>query len=515
MKYFAVSGVFTDHMVIQRGMPICIYGTAPDFCTVTAAMCGKVSKAQTISGEWEVTLPSVPAGGPYCMDISCSNGEKISIHDILCGEVWLACGQSNMELPLCDSEITEEIKVCPDLENVRIYTVPRRAYESTDNKHPQLVSYIKPDTHWKKCAGIDAMQFSAVGYYFAKKLNETIDVPIGIIGCYWGGTGIISWMSEKYLRIIPKFSKQIDEYATIEKNIVMVDYDCEFIQYLQAVEDYEQQTAELGHPPLNTFYPSPPYGPKSYFRPSCLYRCMLSKVDRLRSRGILWYQGESDAIFDNYDIYRQALTNFFNMLKERSGNHNMLFLNVQLAPFGGDWLPGERWPKICQAQLEMTAYDEKYAMITIGDCGDVDIHPPKKREVGERLVLAFLNKYINGCIEYCGPLPDYAHTEGQTVVIHFTHANGGLVVKGSDVGRFEIAGDDGEYYIADSKVSDSHIEVNSKYVKIPISIRYEWDVFPKIGLFNRSGFPASLFSIQVENDEHYLVKTNISPLSDS
>ncbi|MHB1485854.1 MAG: MGH1-like glycoside hydrolase domain-containing protein [Saccharofermentanales bacterium] len=509
MEKFCLAEIFTDHMVVQRNAPVCLYGSASDGCVVSASIIsddGHVNvkaqtqtQTQTLNRQWRIFMPEIPAGGPYDITVDCSTGEKITISDVLCGDVWIAGGQSNMELVLCAVEISEEVKNHPDIGDgkIRLYTVPHRAFETVETKNEKLESCISMTSRWVDCKGADALNFSAIAYYFARKLSEKVDVPIGLISCSWGATSIVNWMPEDMLRQIPKFDKLLDEYNEIVESMDMDDYNARFIDHLKDIDDYIALYTKLGYAPPEVPYPAPPYGPKSYVRPAGLYHTMLSKIIMFRTMGMLWYQGESDAIADRCDEYKEALTMFFQMLKNESDNRDLYFLSVQLAPFGDGWIPGDFWMRICQSQLELTMEDPNYAMVTIGDCGDKNIHPPRKVEVGERLALAAMNKCFGMDVEYSGPLLKNAYRIDDSIVIEFSHAEDGLVVSENGIGLFEIAGNDGVYKAADAKIAGNQVMIRSGEIGFPVSARYAWDVFYEIGLFNKSMLPASLFTFSL------------------
>lgn len=508
MKRFFLAEIFTDHMVIQRNAPVCLYGMASTGTIISASVIGngikETADTNAINDKWKLYFPEIPTGGPYSIKISCDSEDPVIIQNVMCGDVWVAGGQSNMEMTLGTMEITEEIKAFPDLENVWIYTVPRRTFESAGDLDEKLESYNAPKTQWIDCKGQQALNFSAIAYYFARKLSQNINVPIGIISCNWGNTSMINWLPKKLLNGMPKHEKVLDDYLVLEKNMDIKDYDLEFIKYLNDIDDYVEYMKKPEAKPEDIPYPMPPFGPKSYLRPSGLFDCMLSKITTFRTLGMLWYQGESDAILDRCDEYKQALMKFYQYLTEDSCNPNMKFLNVQLAPFGGGWVPGDLWPNICQIQLELTKVIPDYALVTIGDLGDDNIHPPRKREVGERLALAAMNKCFGMDVEYCGPLLKSAYQDGSSVIIEFSHATGGLTFKNDNNASFEIAGDDGIFKQADAEIANNSIKVQSVEVNNPKSVRYAWDVNPVIGLYNFSNLPASLFKFDLSAGKYIL-----------
>lgn len=489
--------IFTDHMIVQRDLPVCIYGSAADGDVITVEMNGISKKTQTIHGEWKIYLPSVPVGGPYTICVSSGINEVIKIQNVLCGDVWLAGGQSNMEIPLSATDSLEITETCFDLSNVWIFDMPRRAYDKSDRMNEVDITNSKTPL-WVSCTGEYAMTFSAVAYHFARTLSNGIDVPIGIIACKLGNTSIISWMPEHLLNKIPKFNRISDDYLELEKNMDMFEYDKNYFKFLNDTNEYILLEKQLGCPPADIPIPIPPYGPKSYRRPSGLYKTLLSKIISYNTTGIIWYQGESDAIDNNELEYKDALKCFIEFLRESSSNTNMLFLNVQLAPYGGGFVESDKWCKICQAQMDMISEIENYAMITIGDCGDINIHPTKKRKVGERLGYAALNLKYGRNIEYCGPVPISAYSIDRIVYIEFDHAKNGLVFKKEASAKFEIAGDDMVFYNAMIFVDNNIICLQSSDVPQPLFARYAWDIYPDIGLFNTSDLPASIFSMSIE-----------------
>lgn len=179
-----LAAIFTDSMILQRDMPIRVFGTGQGCVEVT--FLGETVTVSSKADNWCVTLQPHPAGGPYSMEISL-NGQSITLSNILLGDVFLACGQSNMEMPLFKTvNGLEEATHCQN-DRIRFFTVPRRFKADVDNYGWHFSSVYNTDMPWEPCREQTALFFTAIGYYFAKRMYQEVGVPIGIISCNWGG----------------------------------------------------------------------------------------------------------------------------------------------------------------------------------------------------------------------------------------------------------------------------------------------------------------------------------------
>jgi sialate O-acetylesterase len=287
MIEFSLVDVFTDGMVIQQNMPLRVYGNASDNTKIGVSIDNLCSETVCKNGSWEIVISSVTVGGPYNLEILVDKIDKYVIHDILCGDVFIASGQSNMDMPLCSAENTEEVLNSIELFNVRIYDVPHWPYKGCNNVSDDFKRICPDKFNWRNCTKEQTMNFSAVGYYFARRLREDTGIPIGIINCSWSGTAITSWMPEEAPENDIDIRKDLDDYRLLEGNLDLNSYNTEFNEYINKFEEYINY-GSVHVDNINTIpYPMPPMGPKSYERPCGLYHSMLDNVIRFNVKGTM------------------------------------------------------------------------------------------------------------------------------------------------------------------------------------------------------------------------------------
>lgn len=431
--------VFCDNMVLQQGMPVPIWGTAPTGQKVTVVFQNQRATTTARGGRWAVKLKPLCSGGPFTMTIS--GGNTVRLNNILVGEVWLASGQSNMAWPLSQTEGAEaEIAASAD-PFLRQATVPR---------DPSLVPVSETQVKWREAAPDTSGEFSAVAYYFAKELRQKLGCPVAIINAARGGTRVEAWMSERALRPFqglfdPRLPKNNSEAAN-----------------------------------WNTA--------------SALWNGIIAPVVPYAIRGVIWYQGESNA--GNADLYARTFPAMIEDWRRAWGRGNLPFLFVQLAPFGAgpESTKESTWALLREAQMRAAASVPNTAMAVITDLGDCeDIHPRRKKPVGQRLASAALAlAYSVDCV-YKGPSFKRMAVSGDRVVLDFADAVGGLVARDGDLVGFTVAGEDRVFHEARAHIIGSRVVVSSSSVSKPVAVRYGWADCPKANLFNRAGFPASPF----------------------
>lgn len=426
MNEFTLYTIFQSGMVLQREKPIVIWGNAPaksQICVSLSAsenskssdngaVCSEVSAPAhadaimctyaTAENTWQCTLPPQTAGENLILTATCAIisdnsdstktafSETITLHNVSIGDVWLACGQSNMEFFLRYEETWDSIQNLEKNPKIHMYNVPQLAFDEHQKDTTGWGTWITEGD-----PGFDT--FSAPGYSFARNLQPHIDVPIGIIGCNWGGTTASAWLDPAYLDT-PKLRIYLDEYEAALKAYSPQDMErislesWEFETSPKHGEDFmplmygrelawqEQYMIEHADDPVI------PMGPWSINRPGGLYRQMLEPLIPFAIKGALWYQGESDAGHaDVYDKLMEALISCW----RKNWQDDFPFLFVQLAPFGR-WLQCDStsYCETRKAQEKVSKTVPNTAMASIMDIGSYyDIHPKKKMEVGKRLAL--------------------------------------------------------------------------------------------------------------------------------
>lgn len=397
---------FGDHMVLQRNKKVTLWGIANHNQTVKIQIQGQnISTQANSNGQFFAELKPLATSFNETLIVK-TDQEQLIFHDVAIGEVWLCGGQSNMEFPMgYDCELEKEKKSCPN-NLIRYFDYPEVSYTGEIKEF----NYDKTFGFWRKCTVDNLKYFSAVGYYFAKKLNEKIpNTPIGLLACNWGGTLISCWMDKETLiksngkKILDDYQEQLNKITNLKEyqknyklqkgNIhtsMFQDPVTNWIMTGTPMSEVDQKLAKQGKK-RETWLPQQ-IGPYSERRPNGLYETMLKHVAPYTIRGVLWYQGEADAKYA--DIYQKQLVNMIKLWRNLFKDENLPFLIVQLAPFihqFGDW--GNNWPIIRQAQQWVTDNIPYTALAVITDSGmKMNIHPLSKRNVGYRLAYQALNK---------------------------------------------------------------------------------------------------------------------------
>jgi sialate O-acetylesterase len=478
--------IISDNMVLQANTSNPVWGWAEPNEALTITIADQTYKTVAdANGAWRVRLdPIRDTNSIYEMTVAGKN--KLTIHNILAGQVWLGSGQSNMELRVvqCNNAVAEINNA--NWPRIRLFIV-------------QKSIAFKPRSDcmgcWVECSPKSIPEFSAMLYYFGRKIHAELKEPVGLIHSSWGGSPVESWTSDGALKKEPA-AEPIFAYW---KNTISL--------YPQAIAKYKmdavkwQRTydkAKREHQPL----PKPlrmPQGPDCPYQASVLYNAMIAPVAPYSVKGILWYQGESNA--GRAWQYRKLFPLLINDWREAWHQQDLSFYFVQLANFGGSVEPPTSWAELRQVQLDTLKSVPNTGMTVAIDIGDAnDIHPRNKQEVGRRLALIALARDYGQKIEFSGPILKSTLINEDKVIIEFEHAAGLKTKDATVVHGFEIAGSGRKYHAANARiVSDSnsgasHIEAWSPEVPSPVAVRYAWQDNPEsANLCNCADLPASGF----------------------
>lgn len=500
------AAIFSDNMVLQRNKKLHIFGTADSGSRIRVSLLDKIEETVCRDGKWMVYLPEFEATEGAVLEIT-DGKENIRFSNIAIGEVWLAGGQSNMELELQNVDGGQDIlkrsmKEKDSLRKVRFYYTPKVAYEC------EALYEEERKSHWELFEEKDAAKWSAVGFFFAEQLAEKLDVTVGIIGCNWGGTSASAWMSREALLEQEATKSYVEEYENSEwvkksKEEQIKDYE----DYLVYHADWEKRAGEIyAKDPAASWekvqelvgvcrYPGP-MNCANFTRPGGLYEVMLKRVAPYTLRGFLFYQGESDD--HKPDSYYQLFTRMIREWRETWEDDTLPFLLVQLPMHR--WLNDidrKNWCIIREAQMKACQTVRNTGIAVIIDCGQPnEIHPKNKKPVGERLALQALFQVYHavGEGEVFGPVyRDFLYRDGG-MEISFYHAQDGFSVKG-ELSGFEIAGEDAVFYPAkaDISLSKNTIFLSAEEVKQPMMARYLWTNYGEVTLFGANGLPVAPF----------------------
>jgi len=490
------SALFSEGVVLQRGAPIPIWGTADAGEQVSVAL-GNV-KAQTVTGadgKWMLSLPAMPAANALEMTISGKNTLKIS--KVAVGEVWLASGQSNMEFRLPRALNGEAEIAAANFPLIRQFRVGRSIAQA-----PQ--SELKGQ--WEAAVPATAGNFSAVGYFFARELYGKLGVPVGIIHASYGGTPAEAWTSDATLKSNPALAVVFENWQK-----TLAAYPSEKEKYDRQMVRWNQRAAQAkaqGKPaPVALIAPA---GPGGKATPSGLYNGMIAPLVPYGIKGVIWYQGESNS--RDPELYR---TLFPAMIQGWRGDWKaeLPFLWVQLANFKKPQSePSEGgWALIREAQASALSLPQTGMAVSI-DLGEAgDIHYANKQEVGRRLALvALANQYGQGG-EHSGPQYVGMKTGAGMLRLNFSHAEGLKARGGEALKGFAIAGADGRFVWADAKIEGQSIVLSSAQVLAPAAARYGWADNPIGNLENGANLPAAPFRTDMNSAPAALTAAATTP----
>lgn len=488
--------LFTDHAVLQQGIPVPIRGWDLPGQPVTVQVGAQKTNTTTgPDGRWQATLDPVTAGGPFEMEVRGS--ERIVVRDVRAGEVWLCSGQSNMQMHLQQCEGAEADIAAAHWDDVRFFSVPFEA-----SLHPRE----NVGARWDVCAPQSASSFSATAFYFAKFLQEQIRVPIGLIHASSGDTPAEAWMSRESLEADPALAPIVERWKQMfggkprtaevfeqfqkEWQHAMREASVRDGRWYRAMVQARRQGKPL------TPRPPRPGGPANKQSPSLLYNAMIAPLIPCAMRGVIWYQGETNAIQGRSFQYRKLFRALIRSWRASWWLGDFPFLFVQLAnhdDFQRELPRPGAWAELREAQT-MALAEPNTAMAVAIDIGDPDwIHPPNKREVGRRLALAALARAYGRDVVTSGPMYESVRIEGHRARIRFAHVNGGLMAKGGELVGFELAAEDRVFLPARAAIESGTVVVWNETIPKPIAVRYAWADCPNGNLSNAAGLPASPF----------------------
>jgi sialate O-acetylesterase len=481
--------VFTDGAVLQRDRAVPVWGRAAAGKQVVVKFAGQEKSTQAAAdGKWRVDLDAMPAsaeGRP--LEIAEEGGGKLEIKDLLVGEVWLASGQSNMEWSIAASRPEDqELAKSGPIPLLRILTVPKKL-----SAH-RLDDF---DGHWQPATPDSVRGFSAVAYFFGRRLTEELGIPVGMIHSSWGGSRIEPWLADEGLAEIP----DLREFRDYRKTRLPGSPEFEQVmrRHLGATRAWldSAERALHDHRPLPGQPPVPPVLPVGHAQAIGTYQAMIHPLVPYGLRGFLWYQGESNV--GEGMLYTLKMQGLIEGWRRQFGVPEAPFLYVQLAPFnyGG---PREGALQALWVAQQHALKIPRTGMAVTMDIGDpADIHPRNKSEVGRRLSLwALADTYGKPGIVKSGPLFEKFEPAGETIRVHFSNAPTGLATRdGQPPSHFEVAGPDWDFKPATAEISATEpvLTLRSDAVKAPVMARFAWHQSAQPNLMNREGLPAAAF----------------------
>ena len=435
--------IFNDNMILQQDSNISIWGWSKSRSSISITVSWNEKTLITNSddnGKWIINIKTPKSGKSH--EISLKSGDqKISLSNILMGEVWIASGQSNMQMNLKGYNNEPVLGANDAIANsnnseIRFFTVERNTSET---KMENL------EGNWSISNPENSPSFSAVAYSFAKHLNTVLDVPVAIIHSSWGGTPAEAWTDSQSLN------------TDFEKGVI---------------KNHRGRASD---------------------EPSSLYNAMINPLINFRIKGAIWYQGESNvARANNYAKLKNSMIEGW----RRAWNQGSFpFYFVQISPYKYDGNDKSSSAYLREAQLNTMFNTSNTGMAVSLDVGDENsIHPPRKFILGKRLAYWALNKdYGLSTVEFSGPVFKSLEIKENKVLLKFDYAKSGLYCPDEEINNFELASEDRVFYPANAKIMRNQLEVQSDNVKNPVHVRYGWKNYLNGNLYNTKGLPASSF----------------------
>lgn len=548
---FQLSYLFTNHMILQRDKRIAVFGTGKTGSKITVSLLDNNEDVVTSSAKVPMTvtgvitdskflvyLPPLSAGGPYTLRVT-DGSETLEYYDVLLGDLWFAGGQSNMEFNLQSSDeyktMLAEVRDFWEQKDsgipyhlIRHYFVPHISYVDDNTESARRASV------WQLCTPGTIPYWSAVAFFFARRLVPELNVPIGIINCNWGGTSASAWLDNQTLMSDIDTAHYYERYEKATAGITMEQYLADLEAYKKEIQAWDEKKNACyakesdidWNQVLEICGPCPwpgPMGPRSEFRPCGLYETMIQSCVPYTLKGFLWYQGESDEGYA--DSYPKLMRGVIEAWRSAFQDEDLPFLFVQLPMFKNKNDPDyTSWADLREAQMKVFRSVKNTGMAVALDLGKFnDIHPPHKQECGERLALQALY-HVYGKIakpeEAFGPMFRYAIPDGDGLKLYFDYAPEGFMIDYKAVNYtpeyktipqptpamdcptqyilgFEVQHRDGNWQPAiatpfcESGVYG--IRLTALFVPQPRHARYAWANWAPVTVFGANGLPLAPF----------------------
>jgi len=534
-----VNNLFGDHMVLPRDKHVSVWGTAEAGQSVSVTFAGQSLSCKTDKeGNWSVKLAPMAANA-VPQDLTITGGNTLKITDILLGDVWVCSGQSNMEFKLASCKAVADIKAA-NMPQIRWTSVPGQ-------EGAQPMTNVPDGMNWHVMSPDNAGGCSAVGFYFARKVNAATQVPIGVLCSAQGGSCIESWLSPEAICNYPQNAELAQRYhAAIDgwrDSLPLDDLGKWLVQIGKPLAD-----AGISHPALaklkqwqtlasaavahkneapappdvddlkkwlasqNVPLPAMPEIPghpllrPKWFPGAHLYNGRIAPLTKLPIKGMLWYQGENGSGKLYYDRFKSMIETDRKQWQDEFPVYFVQLPNMEEdknVP-QGDVVEG--WPTTRMQQLKCLQISRTGMAVTI-DVGDPkNLHPTNKCDMGERLALWALAKDYHKKIAFSGPLYQSMRIANGKIILSFDHVGSGLMVgrkdpfkpavedMGGKLKRFAIAGEDKKWVWADAVIVGVTVRLSSPEVPRPVAARYAYSVNPAgCNLYNQDGLPASPF----------------------
>ena len=437
--------IISSNMVLQRNTTVKLWGWAnpgEKIIITTSWISKKVKITTPDNGRWEISLNTNLSKEAQTIQLK-SKDSNIQLENILFGEVWLCSGQSNMRMPL--KGYTGQPTFDGNLEMATSNNPNLRLFSITENGFPTPLDTVSNYKKWDNANSGSVKDFSAIAYFYGKRLQEILDVPVGLIMTSWGGTRIQPWMSKE----------AITPYLDVNK----------------VKKDTTQKYKRI---------------------PSAIYNAMINPITSYTIKGALWYQGETNR--DEPKVYQQLFPEMVKDWRKQWNIGDFPFYYVQIAP--NKYTDKSNSQHLREVQLKALDLIPNSGMAVLSDIGsDATIHPPRKKEVAERLLFNSLNKtYGMKDVDCVGPVYKSMIEKDCALLLSFDNAETGIFSPETELSNFEIAGEDKVFYPAKAEIiAHKQLKVSSLEVKVPVAVRYGWSNWFIGKLYDNNMLPASSF----------------------
>lgn len=467
-----MSQLYTDYMVLQRDMPLDIHGIANAGEKITVSISNqKATATANNQGKWSVVLKPMNATTDLTLTVEAGSAAKVYKH-VAVGEVWLCSGQSNMAFMLCQADTYKR-----DIDNVgdpqlRLFDMKARwetynvAWPASCLDSLNHLQYYRSTT-WQPTTPDNAKWFSAIAYYYGRMLRDSLKVPVGLICNAVGGSPTEAWIDRNTLETC---------FPAILKNWLHNDFIQDWVRG-RAAKNLTNDNTHLGRHP---------------YEPCYLYESGILPLQKYPIKGVIWYQGESNA--HNMESHSELFKLLVGSWRSNWSNPTMPFYFVQLSS-----LNRPSWPWFRYSQLQLMQQIANTGMAVSSDCGDsLDVHPLRKQPVGQRLARWALNKTYGKSITPSGPIYKGVVRSADSLIVSFDYADSLCTSDGKQPSTFEIAEEEGMYYPATAVIEGNTVRLTSPEVKNPRYVRYGWQPFTCANLINGDALPASTFRGKAE-----------------
>lgn len=467
-----MSQLYTDYMVLQRDIPLDIHGIANAGEKITVSIINqKATATANNQGKWSVVLKPMNAATDLTLTVEAGSAAKVYKH-VAVGEVWLCSGQSNMAFMLCQADTYKR-----DIDNVgdpqlRLFDMKARwetynvAWPASCLDSLNHLQYYRSTT-WQPTTPDNAKWFSAIAYYYGRMLRDSLKVPVGLICNAVGGSPTEAWVDRNTLETC---------FPAILKNWLHNDFIQDWVRG-RAAKNLTNDNTHLGRHP---------------YEPCYLYESGILPLQKYPIKGVIWYQGESNA--HNMEAHSVLFKLLVGSWRSNWSNPTMPFYFVQLSS-----LNRPSWPWFRYSQLQLMQQIANTGMAVSSDCGDsLDVHPLRKQPIGQRLARWALNKTYGMSVTPSGPIYKGVVRSADALIVSFDYADNLCTSDGKQPSTFEIAEEEGMYYPATTVIEGNTVRLTSPEVKNPRYVRYGWQPFTRANLINGDALPASTFRGKAE-----------------